>query len=73
MFNCFGFNNDNCSLYILIILLVLCLCGNGCLNDIINKVCNSGCILPVAIALLLCCCNKGGHKPYGLNGGCGCK
>ncbi len=72
MMNYFGFNNDNCCLYILIILLVLCLCGNGCLNGIIDKICGCGPILPIVL-LLLCCCNKGGnHKSFNI-GGCGCK
>ena len=70
MMNCFGFNNDNCCLYILIILLLLCVCGSGCLNGIIDKICNCGCLLPV-ILVLLCCC-KGGGKPFAI-GGCGCK
>ena len=73
MMNCFGFNNDNCCLYILIILLVLCLCGNGCIGDIVNKVCNSGCLLPIIIALLLCNCNNKPSRPYGIGPGCGCK
>ena len=64
MNNLFGFGNDNCCLYILIILLVLCVCGNGCLNGIIDKILGCGCLLPIVIALL-CCCNKG-QKPYGI-------
>ncbi|MBR2377508.1 MAG: hypothetical protein IKA85_07075 [Clostridia bacterium] len=71
MMNCFGFNNDNCCLYILIILLVLCLCGNGCLNGIIDKLCGCSWILPIVL-LLLCCNNKGPQKPFSI-GGCGCK
>ncbi len=68
MMNFFGFN-DNCCLYILIILLIVCLCGNGCLSNIIDKICGCGWLLPIVIALLCCC--KGGKKPYGI--GCGCK
>ena len=72
MFNFLGFNNDNCCLYILIILLIICFCGNGCISGILDKICNSGCLLPILVALLLCNCNKCPSKPYGL-GGCGCK
>ncbi len=69
MMNFFGYN-DNCCLYILIILLILCLCGNGCVSSIIDKICNCGCLLPIVLVLLCCC--KGDKKPYGI-GGCGCK
>ncbi len=70
MMNLCGFGGDNCCLYILILLLVLCSCGNGCLNGIIDKICNCGCILPIVLVLLCCCGNKGGcGKPYGI----GCK
>lgn len=65
MMNLFGFGGDNCCLYILIILLVLCVCGNGCLNGIIDKICNSGCLLPI-ILILLCCCKNGSGKHYGM-------
>lgn len=70
MMNHFGFQDDNCCLYILIILLLLCACKNGCISGIIDKICNSGCLLPVLIALLCCsgkCC---GGKSF--LGGCGC-
>ncbi len=68
MFNGFGFG-DNCCLWILIILLILCVCKSGCINGIIDKICNCGCLLPL-IVVLLCCC-KGG-KPE-MNMGFGCK
>ncbi|HBF44196.1 MAG TPA: chorion class high-cysteine HCB protein 13 [Clostridiales bacterium] len=67
MMNCFGFG-DNCCLYILIILLILCLCGNGCLTGIFDKICSCGC-LPLILVLLCCCKDK--FKPF-MNG-CGCK
>lgn len=70
MMNCFGFGGDNCCLWILLILLIICLCGNGCLNGILEKICNCGCLLPILIALC-CCCGKG-DKP-GMNFGFGCK
>ncbi len=69
MMNNFGFNNDNCCLYILIILLLLCVCKNGCISGIIDKICACGPILPIVL-LLLCAC-KGNNKPY--FNGCGCK
>ena len=52
------------------ILLIVCLCGNGCLTGILEKICNCGCLLPVLIAL--CCCGCKGDKP-GMNFGFGCK
>ncbi|MBO4323226.1 MAG: chorion class high-cysteine HCB protein 13 [Clostridia bacterium] len=63
--NFFGMG-DNCCLWILIILLILCLCGNGCLSGILDKICNCGCLLPI-ILVLLCCCkgNKGGIPGFG--------
>lgn len=70
MFN-FGFG-DNCCLYLLIILLIICLCGNGCLSGILDKLCNCGCLLPILAVILCCCCKKDGHHK-GFNLGCGCK
>ncbi|MDD7214386.1 MAG: hypothetical protein PUH90_03685 [Clostridia bacterium] len=68
MNNCFGIG-DNCCLWILIILLILCICKNGCLNGILDKLCNCGCLLPLLIVFLCCC--KGGHggPDFGF-GGC---
>ena len=48
--NCFGLGGDNCCLWVLMILLIVCLCGNGCLTGILEKICNCGCLLPVLIA-----------------------
>lgn len=64
----FGCGN-NCYLYLLIILLILCC--NGCLKDIIGKLCDCSYLLP--IVLLLLCCNKDTGKNIGGNFGCGCK
>lgn len=61
MSNCFGFGDNYC-LWILVMILILCVCKNGCLGGILDKLCNCGCLLP--LMLVLCCC-KGG------NGGCG--
>ena len=71
MLNCLGIG-DNCCLWMLIIILILCLCKNGCLNGIIDKICGCGCLLPVLL-LLLCCCKGGkGGPDFGFGGGC-CK
>ena len=70
MMNCFGLGGDNCCLWILMILLIVCLCRNGCLTGILEKICNCGCLLPVLIALYCCGCK--GDKP-GMNFGFGCK
>ena len=43
MLNCLGIG-DNCCLWMLIIILILCLCKNGCLNGIIDKICGCGCL-----------------------------
>ena len=69
--NCFMGNNFY--LYLLIIMLILCC--NGCLNDIVGKICECWYLIPIVV-LLLCCCNKGqghGNKGIGGNYGCGCK
>ena len=63
MMNCFGLGGDNCCLWILMILLIVCLCGNGCLTGILEKICNCGCLY---------CCGCKGDKP-GMNFGFGCK
>ena len=72
MFNTCG--GDNCCLWILIILLILCVCKNGCLNGIFDKLCNFGCLIP--LLLVWCCCTGGGHDKHGMDfgfgGGC-CK
>lgn len=69
MNNCFGIG-DNCCLWILIILLILCVCKNGLLNGILDKLCNCGCLLPVLV-LLSCYCkgNDRGTPDFGF-GGC---
>ena len=73
--NCLGFTNNNCYLWLLIILLILCCCGNGCISNILEKICGCGPLIPI-ILLILCCC--GGHgdrpmrEPKGFPG-CGCK
>ena len=67
MLNCLGIG-DNCCLWMLIIILILCLCKNGCLNGIIDKICGCGCLLPVLL-LLLCCCKGGkGGPDFGFGG-----
>ena len=72
MFNTCG--GDNCCLWILIILLILCVCKNGCLNGIFDKLCNCGCLIP--LLLVWCCCTGGCHDKHGMDfgfgGGC-CK
>ena len=71
MLNCTGIG-DNCCLWMLIIILIICLCKNGCLNGIIDKICGCGGLLPV-LMLLLCCCKGGkGGPEFGFGGGC-CK
>lgn len=72
--NCFGFLNDNCNLWLLIILLIICCGGCGCVNKIIDKICGCGCLLPILL-VLLCCCDKGGcgREPKPPFPGCGCK
>lgn len=65
MNNCFGSNNW---LWILIILLVCC-CGNGSICNVLDKLTDCSCLIPIVL-LLLCCCDK---SPKGLNFGCGCK
>ncbi|MBR1867793.1 MAG: chorion class high-cysteine HCB protein 13 [Clostridia bacterium] len=69
LMNFFGFGNDNCCLWILIILLIVCLCGNGFLTGIFDKLCNCGCLLPILLVLLCCCKGDKG----GMNLGFGCK
>ncbi|MBQ3166407.1 MAG: hypothetical protein IJC01_03615 [Clostridia bacterium] len=66
MLNCF---NNNCYLYILIILLIAG-CG-GCFNGILEKLCNCECLIPILLALLVCGCKE--RNPFGGNIGCGCK
>ncbi|MBR2385629.1 MAG: hypothetical protein IKA99_08505 [Clostridia bacterium] len=74
MFNTCGCG-DNCCLWILIILLILCVCKNGCLNGILDKLCNCGCLIPL-ILVWCCCCGGGCHDKHGMDfgfgGGC-CK
>ena len=60
---------NNCCLWILIILLIICLCKSGCLNGFFN----SCYCLPVALLLICCCCKNGGGGFLGGFGGCGCK
>lgn len=57
--NGFCFDQNNCCLWILIILLILCVCKSGCLNGFLN----SCYVVPAAIALVYCLCK---------NNGCGC-
>ena len=61
------FGSNNCCLWLLIILLIICLCKSGCLNGFFN----SCYCLPVAL-LVLCCWCKGKGDSFG-NLGCGCK
>ena len=67
MFNTCG--GDNCCLWILIILLILCVCKNGCLNGIFDKLCNCGCLIP--LLLVWCCCTGGCHNKHGMDFGFG--
>ena len=62
MNNCFGSSGNNYTLWILIILLVLCSCG-GSLDGIFDKLLNCECLLPLLI-VWMCCCNKGGIPGY---------
>ncbi len=67
--NCFGFGENNCYLWILILILLFCCKGCGGIEGVCGLFDKCGCILPVLLAFLLCCCkDKGGHY-----GGCGCK
>ncbi len=55
--NCFGFGENNCCLWILILILLFCCRG----SNVIDGVCGllngcGGAILPIALALLLCSC-----------------
>lgn len=68
MNGCFDFFGNNCCLWILIILLIILLAKNGCLNGIFN----SCYCLPIALLLVCFCCNKNGGGINGLFGG-GCK
>ena len=67
--NGFDFGGNNCCLWILIILLILCVCKSGCLNGILN----SCYCLPIALLLLCCCCKGNNGFLGGLGNGCGCK
>lgn len=68
--NCFDFlEGGNICLWMLIILLIICLCKNGILGGIFN----SCYCLPLA-ALIICCFCKNGKGLFGNGfGGCGCK
>ncbi|MBQ8197096.1 MAG: chorion class high-cysteine HCB protein 13 [Clostridia bacterium] len=68
MNGCFDFLGGNTCLWILIILLIICLCKSGCLNGLFN----SCYCLPVALALICCFCGKGDKGLFGYGGGC-CK
>ena len=52
--NGFDFGGNNCCLWVLIILLIICLGKSGCLNGIFN----SCYCLPVALLLICCFCKK---------------
>lgn len=59
MLNCLNFGgDDNCCLWILIILLILCTCG-GTVRGIFDKLCNCECLLPLLV-VWLCACGDGG-------------
>ncbi|MBO5285447.1 MAG: chorion class high-cysteine HCB protein 13 [Clostridia bacterium] len=64
----FGFGDNNCCLWILIILLILCVCKNGGICNILNS-CYA---LPIALALICCLCKNGGGNLFGFGNGC-CK
>ena len=65
MHGCFDLFGGNTCLWILIILLIICLCKSGCLNGLFN----SCYCLPVALLLICCVCKNGGLGSLG----CGCK
>ena len=65
--------NNNYYLYLLIILLVVCGGGCGCVNGIIEKICNCGLLIPLILLFVMCYCGK--EKGPGIPGGgfgCGC-
>ena len=63
------FGSNNCCLWILIILLILCVCKNGGICGILNS-CYA---LPIALALICCFCKNGNGGGFFGHGGCGCK
>ena len=66
MNGCFDFlGGGNACLWILVILLIICLCKSGCLNGLMNS-CYT---LPIALALICCLC-KGNGGLFGGFGGC---
>ncbi len=64
--NCFGTFGNNTCLWLLIILLILCFCGNGKADGILN-----GCYTPLIIAAAYCVIKNGGL--CNILSGCGCK
>lgn len=62
--NGFGMGN-NCCLWILIIMLILCACKTGMFNGLFD---NCYC-LPLIIALVCCVCKNGGTNFFGGFGG----
>ena len=65
--NGFCFDQTNCCRWILIILLILCVCKSGCLNGFLNS-CYA---VPAAIALVYCLCKNNGCGGF-MGSGCGC-
>ena len=75
MINCSGFmNNCNCYLWLLIIILLTCCGGCGCINNIVEKICGCGYLLPLLL-VILCCCGTERNRPRETKPfpGCTCK
>lgn len=74
MINCFGLPDNNCYLWLLIVIF-LCCGGCGCIGNIIEKICGCGALLPILLVLLCCCggCDKTPREPKFPGLGCGCK
>lgn len=64
--NCFGTFGNNTCLWLLIILLILCFCGNGALDSLF-----SNCYTPLILAAAYCVIKKGGICNL-FGSGCGC-
>ncbi|MBQ6921636.1 MAG: hypothetical protein IJQ66_00955 [Clostridia bacterium] len=69
MNGCFDFLGNNYCLWVLIILLIIFLAKNGCLNGIFN----SCYCLPIALFIICCFCKNGGFGGQNLFGGNCCK
>lgn len=73
MMNCMGFtNNTNWYLWLLIIIL-LCCGGCGCISNILEKICGCGYLVPILLVLLCCCGDKEKRPEPKIFPGCTCK